>query len=392
MIENIYIKNYKAFRKENIPCASHTILAGTSASGKTTVLEALDCFFNGIIRREYILDKDLELTIEIVYNEKRYRKVFTPPNYDLAYSKCIGDMSEIVNLKYLYIPKHISLSSTTSNLLSLHLQSGLTEKEITSIKAVYNKLDIPKSEHFNLFDTTKRVFVDMDDVANPANEYLYKLLKSNQKSHVILGIDVPEENLKSTEIIALKNQYHQMIIATKSKDILRDKSFHITHLYTGDIEKDFYITKQRIINNNHKTYILVEGKYDVAWFEKALELLEIEEDYAVIPCGGFGNIRFVKEQLIKEGYQTIVITDGDTNSVGSLKRDIIELYADYRYINKRFHTNFKHTPRNKHTLFKAIHEKDDVVKNVLSRWAKRSLTVTSPFVKELKHILNLKEE
>lgn len=114
----------------------------------------------------------------------------------------------------------------------------------------------------------------------------------------------------------------------------------------------------------------------------------IRDRYTVIPCGGSGNISFVQNQLEKEGFQTLVITDGDTKKKGSLRREIIEQYADISYINERFHTNLLHMPKEKYIFFKHFHVKDDVVKNVLSRWAKKNLTVESEFVKEVNQLIN----
>jgi len=133
--------------------------------------------------------------------------------------------------------------------------------------------------------------------------------------------------------------------------------------------------------------LLVEGKYDVAWFERALKLLGKYQDYHVIPCGGYGNIPHVEEQLKKAGFKTLVVTDGDAKKKTSLKREVIELYADIDYINSKFHTNFEQMPKRKWQLFKAIHTKDDVVKKVLSTWAKNHLARDSAFVNELKAIL-----
>ena len=143
------------------------------------------------------------------------------------------------------------------------------------------------------------------------------------------------------------------------------------------------------LNNKgfNKIYLLVEGKYDVNWFETALRLLNKDDKYTVIPCGGSGNIAYVEEQLIKEGFKTIVVMDGDTLKKGSLKRDVIEQYADVSYINNRFSLNLEYMPKKKHAFFKKFYVKDDVVKNVLSRWAKKNLTLQNEFVKELDIIL-----
>ena len=98
-----------------------------------------------------------------------------------------------------------------------------------------------------------------------------------------------------------------------------------------------------------------------------------------------------QQQLEKEGFKTIVITDGDTQGYNALKRDVIELYADVNYINKRFNTDFTLMPQSKRVFFKRFNVKDDVVKKVLSSWAKKNLDEDSIFVQEVKSILNFEE-
>ena len=108
----------------------------------------------------------------------------------------------------------------------------------------------------------------------------------------------------------------------------------------------------------------------------------------MLPCGGHGNVRFVKTQLIKSGYKTLTITDGDLPPEGyRLNKEVIELYADVDIINKAFNTHFNLPPSTKKALFARIKEKDDVVKKVLSSWAAHHLTKNHTFVKELETII-----
>ena len=46
MIKSIFIKNFKAYEKETIKISKDNLLIGDNDSGKSTVLEALDIFFN----------------------------------------------------------------------------------------------------------------------------------------------------------------------------------------------------------------------------------------------------------------------------------------------------------------------------------------------------------
>jgi len=74
-----------------------------------------------------------------------------------------------------------------------------------------------------------------------------------------------------------------------------------------------------------------------------------------------------------------------------LASKIQSLYADVEYINKRFNANFRLMPTSKKVFFKKFNVKDDVVKKVLSSWAKKNLKEDSDFVLEVKSILSLKE-
>ena len=64
MIEQIFIKNFKAFEKETIPIENHNILIGENDSGKSTILQALDIFFNQEkIDKNFI--RDITIPVEI---------------------------------------------------------------------------------------------------------------------------------------------------------------------------------------------------------------------------------------------------------------------------------------------------------------------------------------
>ncbi len=46
MIESIYIKNFKKFERTTIVIKKHNLFIGENDSGKSTILQALDIFFN----------------------------------------------------------------------------------------------------------------------------------------------------------------------------------------------------------------------------------------------------------------------------------------------------------------------------------------------------------
>jgi hypothetical protein len=230
--------------------------------------------------------------------------------------------------------------------------------------------------------------IDLDLELDAKEEYtskeeMTKILKNVNYKNTIVGIDHFEDHFDSAFAKVLLNYFFQSIVTTKEADLIADYPYHIQALYKDDVIEESDTTLRLSHNQYDKTMLLVEGKYDVAWYEKALKLLNKYQDYRVIPCGGYGNIPYVKEQLNKAGFKTIIVTDGDTKQKTSLKREIIELYADVDFVNQKFHTDFRRMPTNKWRLFKSINAKDDVIKKVLSSWAKNHLSKDSEFVQEL---------
>ena len=388
MIEHIFIKNYKAFIKENVPLDKNTLLIGSNSSGKTTILEALDLFFNNALQRDYIIDKTKDVVIEIHINDERYRKVYKSPNYQIDYSKCIGDMFDINHLKYLYVPKVINNQKLLNDVLTINMTEKVSAVEQAKIFKVSDYIDgTLGNSNYKLFNISTKYEMQIDQDIRFSHQDYVRIMSNITYQYLIIGIDNFESNFDIDSLKKITRFSYQTIFATNDKNIVNNYDYYVSTLYKGNKNDDLDTIKKRLTETNNKTYLLVEGKYDVNWFETALQLLDKDNLYTVIPCGGSGNITFVKEQLEKEGFKTIVITDGDTQKKGCLKREIIEQYADIKYINYRFHTSLKSMPDRKHYFFKKFTVKDDVVKNVLSRWAKKNLTIKSEFVQEVDSLL-----
>lgn len=386
MIDHIFIRNYKAFQRENIPLDKFSLLIGSNNSGKTTVLEALNLFFNTQIQIDCIRDNTKDVVVEIHINEERYRKTYSPPTYEINYKKCIGDMFDINHIKYLYIPKSINNQTLLNNILTINYSQKTDSAEQAKIFKIFDYIDgTLGNNHYKLFSVNNEVKMNINEELTFTKDEYTKMLSNITYQHLIIGIDNVESNFDVDSIKRMTKYTYQTLFTTNDTDIAKHFDYNVITLYKDDVKTEFETVRKRITNN--KKYILVEGKYDVAWFEKALQLLGKSEEYRVIPCGGYGNIVYVKEQLEKEQFETIVVTDGDVELDSSLKRDVIELYGDVDYINNRFRTNFKELPARKHDFFKRIKVKDDIVKKVLSSWARKNLEKDDEFVKELNTIL-----
>ena len=386
MIEHVFIKNYKAFERENIPLDKHTLLIGSNHSGKTTVLEALDLFFNDVLVHPFIRDLNKDVVIEIHIDEERYRKVFSPPNYHLNYTKCLGDMFQINDLQYLYVPADIDNASLLNDILSINLSIKLSPSEQGHVVKVFDYIDgTLGNTDYPLFGYRTKVRMNIRETLSFSPEEYGRILSNITHPQLILGIDNVEDNFVLKHLHDITKYTYQTIYSTNDETIVKHHDYYVSALYKGNQIDDFDTIKKRLNTKQTTTYVLVEGKYDVNWYERAITLLGLDDTHTVIPCGGFGNITFVKQQLDKEGYRTVVITDGDAGGENALSKDVIELYADIDYVNQKFHTSFRRMPDNKKQLFRTIGLKDDVVKNILSRWAKKHLTLDHPFVREVKH-------
>lgn len=386
MIDHLFVKNYKAFQKENIPLDKNTLLIGTNASGKTTVLEALDLFFNDVFKYEYVRDKEKDVIIEIHVYDERYRKVYKAPNYDIDYNSCIGKMYEINHIRFMYIPTKIDNPKFLNDILTANLAQKPTIEELTRAVKVFDYIDgTLGNTNFDIFKIDTKYKMQVDKPLHYTNQDYSSMISSITYSHLIIGIDNMERNFIPAILKKNTEYMFQTIITTNDHNVIQNYNYFVHPLYKGNIEDDFKVIKPLV--KKQKKYLLVEGKYDVAWFEKGLKLLGKYDEYRVLPCGGYGNIEYVKEQLDKEGVTSLIITDGDTPMKDQLKREIIELYADIDYVNKRFRSSFKQMPQSKREFFKRITVKDHVVKKVLSSWAKNNLKRDSEFVKELETIL-----
>ena len=314
MIDHIFIKNYKVFERENIPLDKNTLFIGTNASGKTTILEALDLFFNNVFHFEYVRNIEEDIVIEIHINDERYRKVYKSPEYNIEFSKCIGDMYEINHIKYLYVPKHIYAAKLLNDILSINLSIDTKTIDQGKVFRVFDYLDgILGNNPYNLFMINTKYEMNInDDVSFTKDEYT-KIISNITHQQTIIGIDNFEDNFELKALKEICEYSYQTIFTSKQKDVVRSFDYSVKALYKEDIKNELDTITKVFEKNHQKKLLLVEGKYDVAWFEKGLSLLGEFKNYRVIPCGGYGNIQYVREQLEKEGYKTITITDGDVS-------------------------------------------------------------------------------
>lgn len=211
-------------------------------------------------------------------------------------------------------------------------------------------------------------------------------LHAFKNGSLYIGADEIEKSIRFKDLIPLIAMSAQALFVSKQKQFINAFPYRVHPLYKSGVQKE--VDTITIPMRKNTAFLLVEGKYDVPWFESGLRILNRQSQYRVIPSGGSGNLRFVDAQLKKAGFKTLVVSDGDVDVPGySLNRDIIELYVDTDFLKKHFNATFKRSPQTKNQFFSGLNEKDDVIKKALARYATYHLYLSHPFVRELKSIL-----
>lgn len=103
-IKSIYISNFKAYNDKNIPLVNkNSIFIGENDAGKSSILEALNYFFNEKqIPVEYVRDISKEVIIGIYINNIFYKKVFNGKSFKLDEKKS-DNTSTLSTISYIYI-------------------------------------------------------------------------------------------------------------------------------------------------------------------------------------------------------------------------------------------------------------------------------------------------
>lgn len=421
MIEQIFIKNFKAFEKETIPIEKHNILIGENDSGKSTILQALDIFFNQEkIDKNFIRDITIPVEIGILVNRKFYKKTYSSSTFKGQVT--IGDISELSNLRYIYIPINSYEPSKLINQLAIAKTITNTPQEIieqlkqisqNSIDEVISGIDedliIINSQNTQLigeegfkYEGALKFGVNENGIPIEARgsgfqkNLIYALLVGNTYENVILGIDEIENSFSINNcqniIRELQIKLGQTIFSSHSKKVVEiSNGTNIIPLYTHSITTIVELLSV-LDNTDEKIYLLVEGKFDLPWYRTVINLLRKNDDYVVLPAGGENNAPILKQELELLGKTCKIIRDGDTNAVDSISKDCIELYAPLEDINELLGLSLTEIPQTKEDFFDktvTTQNSKDTVKRILSENAINFLEENNELVEEVKIILGV---
>ena len=423
MLTQVFIKNYKAFERKTIMLNKHNMIIGENDAGKSSLLSALDIFFNyednEKIDKNYIRDTSKPVEIAIWYNDKFYKKIYSPSTFKLSDSQ--GDFEDLVGLKYIYIPvmnydpKQLIIQLATAKAIvktENQLIEQLREISQKSIDEVINSIDtellvidrgetkIVGQELFK-YESALKFGITSDNIPIESRgsgfqkNLMYSLLIGSEYDNVILAVDEIENSLSINNcnglIKNIQNNINQTLISTHSKEMLKIRGdAGIVPIYNGK-----YNTLSDLLASldsyDDKCFLLVEDKFDLPWFRKAICLLDKSSDFIVLPSGGCDDSEHLKKALIEEGKKCIVIKDGDASGENILKLECVELYVPLDYCNKLFDLNLSSIPTNKKDFFEATKSPErveDSVKKILSNHVEEFLTVDNSLVSEIESIIS----
>lgn len=423
MIISVYIKNFKAYERETITLNKNNVLIGENDAGKSSVLQALDYFFNyEKIEPKYVRNENQPVEIGILTEDKVFiKKKYTGRSFKMT--ECTRDLNSISNLKYIYIsPSTLDIKKLISDLAiakSLSLLPNDIKTSINQICAeglnevissidpsllvVGGNTDINGTHNLKIesaikYDITSSGVPLEGRGSGYQKNLTYSLLSGNQYDNVIIGIDEIENSLSlknSKDLLrVLKEKFSQTLITTHSTQVVKSvNDYEILPIYSEDginTITELYETLNG--GSDESIFVLVEGKTDVPWIRKILGIINDGNSYIVLPCGGHTNIESVKQALSVKGYVCKIIKDGDSgDNQHSIRKECIELYITLDAYNSIFDKTEVTLPQTKRDFFDSLIDEfhsEDSIKSLISKNVDTFLDDQNDLVSEIRALLN----
>lgn len=427
-IIQLIIKNYKRYTKQIFDFPKNNyIFIGENDSGKSTILEALDLFFNyEKLDKVYANNpnENIEIHVLIEKDEEKIlhcKKVFKKGTF--KYDALLSENMNLFDMQYIYInPLNAAVDSIIKDLavkkaienLGKDYTERLNEELDKSVKEVIGNLDedlivVNPSIETKIYDEVgikleKAFEVKINSTGMPIEcrglgyrrNLIYALVAQSNYENTVIGIDEIENSISLHNVKDLLEKvaqnFPQSFITTHSTSVL---AFNTTHdVYPIFDESNFesvadMYAKLGVINGP-KTILLVEGLKDLNWYNRVLALLNLVQNYIVVSVNGKDCFDKFAKFYMEHGIKYKIISDGDDKKSYSIKKDCVELYAPVTAINKLFGKQLSKLSSNKNDFFgkdlEGISEK--VVKDRLSNHVNEFLQVDNPLVEEIRYLLN----
>lgn len=426
-ISEVTIRNFKAFDEKTFELGlKNYIFIGDNDSGKSTLLEALDIFFNNDkIDKKFARDDKKDVVIEvkvdnensIEYFKKTFKKgatfkfdpdnsenleklnlnyiLVSPLEYDVAsiikkfavkraVEKIGNDKINELN-DLLSNSAHEVIESMDKNLITVNPEIVTLLKEVASIK-------IEKA--FEISVESEGIQLDCRGLGYRRNVVL-SLIAQSHYENTIIAIDEIENSFSLRNVSDILEKIHenfpQSLITTHSVSLLSfDSTHNIYPLCDGHVEAVAEMYRKMGKANETKKILLVEGITDCYWFRRALAILGFQGDYYVLPVNGKDNISKFLDYYQSIGEECVAITDGDDKKEYSLSKETIELYTPLDFINKEFGKRLTKLSDNKDDFFTndLFGFEKKRVKKLIATKVNEFLKEDNPIIQEIKNILD----
>lgn len=447
LITKIYIDNFKAFKNTEIildRANNGTVFIGENDSGKSSILQALDYFFNseslykGKIDEDLIPDPSKDVVIGVRIGNQFHKRIFTGKTHKLSAPNDEGkDSLELERMQYIYLPVALSdpvdllgrlASAKFDEIVDDRLVEEVEQVSQRAIDLVLEGVDpelvVVGQDKTSLKGSAaisigKSVAYKIESDGIPAagrgtgfsKNLSYAMLVGTQFDNLILGIDEVENSFSmrncSDLLGQIKDRMKQVFVTTHSGAVLGATAEYSVYPLGGDSVASVAKVLESL-GEGKKPFLLIEGRYDLPWYKAALSLLGVSNEYYVIPAGG-SNLALLQQEMTDMGLHCLSISDGDTKGARdesrceyAISRDCIELYAPESLQQELFRKTIDCSSKtgffdeavetlypncDKRNRAQMSNAKDDV-KELIASKITNHLGSNSEYVKEVEGILN----
>ena len=138
MLQSVFIQNFRAWENQTFTFnGEHAVFVGGNDSGKSSVLQALDCFFNReAIDSAYVRDPRKDVSIGIRYNGVTYKKTFSAQTLRVKSRKPAALWHDIEAVHYIYLPANLKTTDTVLKELAEARADMLVPEELKKALAI----------------------------------------------------------------------------------------------------------------------------------------------------------------------------------------------------------------------------------------------------------------
>jgi hypothetical protein len=428
MLQSMFIQNFRAWEDQTFSFnGENALFAGESESGKSSVLQALDLFFNrSTIDSANFRDPNKDVSVGIRYGGTTYKKTFSCKTHQVKSRVPASSWRKVEAIHYIYLPATRKTSAAiltelaqakADSLLPPELadelekvaQQAMDEVLANIVKRPAAATQPAQSKRANVTAVPKILPARAIDFTIQNNgvpvagaelgyskNLTYAMLVGSRYDNVILGVDDIEHAFSEMNyqkvIRNLEEHVGQMLATTRSRQVVQHIGSAIT-VPVGHRADGSMANILRGLNGNGKAFLLVEGKYDLPWFKAAAQLAGFGSRLDILPAGG-SNIDELRREMSEVGMNCVAIVDGDTRpdertGKYALKRDCVELYAPDELLQALF--GVVPSKANKKDFFaqvQAAHSSsENGIKAAISEHIADHLTTSSAFVREVAGIL-----